>query len=117
MFNKEAKGTLEKHVKDYTIFLKNESERLAASRYDPDADLQVTNGIVKTMIDVHGHHVVRKPSMFYTYLLPILEAIAGSIFSAAFLQDNKTTFTEILMLASLVWIVVSIFMRHHHDTK
>lgn len=117
MFSREAKEALHKHVKDYTLSLKEESERVAASRYDPDGDVQVTKGIVEHMIGVHGHHVVRRPSLFYTYILPVLEAIAGGLFCTVAFKDNKTTVEEILMLLTVVGIVVSILLRHNHDTK
>lgn len=117
MFSKEAKDTLHKHVKDYALSLKDESERVAASRYDPDGEVQVTKGIVENIIGVHGHHVVRKPHLFYTYILPVLEAIAGGVFCAVAFKSSRTTLEEILMVVAVVGIVISIFMRHNHDTK
>lgn len=116
-FSKDAKDTLVKHAKNYIKTLKDESERVAASRNEPDGRMTVTKGIVESMIGVHGHHVLSKPHLFFTYLLPVLEAIAGGLFCNAFFKDTKSTGESLLMVASAVFILVSIFLRHHHDSK
>jgi hypothetical protein len=112
MFSREAKDTLHKHVKDYTLSLKEESERVAASRYDPDGDVQVTKGIVEHMIGVHGHHVVRKPSLFFTYILPLLEAIAGGSTSrVSFKYRNRSSSfnpTDRIMLHKGLWKALNV---------
>lgn len=117
MFSKEAKDSLIDHVKDYAVSLKNESERIAASRNEPDGDAKVTKSMVESMIGVHGHHIVKKPSLFFTYFLPVLEALSGAFFCSAVLKENKSFWYEMLMVFSIVAIVVSIFLRHHHDSK
>ena len=116
-FSGEAKKTFVKHLQDYAKTLKDESERLAASRKEPDANMTVTKGIVESMIGVHGHHVFKKPHLFFTYLLPVLEAIAGGLFCNAFIKETKTTPESLLMAGSVVFIILSIFWRHHHDSK
>lgn len=116
-FSKGAKDTFVKHLKDYAKTLKDESERVAASRKEPDANMTVTRGIVESMIGVHGHHVFRKPHLFFTYFLPVLEAIAGGLFCNAFFKETKTTGESLLMAGTTVFIIVSIFLRHHHDSK
>ena len=116
-FSGGAKDTLIKHVKDYVKTLKDESEHLAASRIEPDANMTVTKGIVESMIGVHGHHVLKKPHLFFTYILPVLEAVAGGIFCNAFFKEIKSTEDALLMAGSAVLIIVSIFLRHHHDSK
>ena len=42
--------------------------------------MTVTKSVVESMIGIHGHHVFAKPHFFFTYLLPVLEAIAGGFF-------------------------------------
>lgn len=117
MFSKDAMTSLTNHVKEYTVYLKNESERIAVSRSDPDGEAKVTQNMVESIISIHGHHVVKKPSFFFTYCLPVFEALSGGFFSAAVLKENKTVGWEIVMVTSFVAIVISLFLRHHHDTK
>ena len=116
-FSKDAKETLIKHIKSYINTLKDESERVAASRNEPDGKMPVTKSIVESMIGIHGHHVFAKPHFFFTYLLPVLEAIAGGFFCNAYFKDSISTGDSILMVGSAVFILISIFMRHHHDSK
>lgn len=116
-FSRDAKDTLIKHVKDYVKTLKDESEHLAASRKEPDANMTVTKGIVKSMIGVHGHHVLKTPHIFYTYILPVLEAVAGGLFCNAFFKETKSTGDALLMAGAAVFIIISILGRHHHDSK
>lgn len=116
-FSREAKDALIKHVKDYVDTLKDESEHLAATRKEPDSNMTVTKGIVDSMIGVHGHHVLRRPHFFYTYLLPVLEAVAGGLFCNAFFKDVKNTCDALLMAGTAVFIIISILLRHHHDSK
>lgn len=117
MFSKEAKDSLIDHVKEYAVSLKNESERVAASRNEPDGDAKVTKSMVDSMIGVHGHHIVKTPNLFFTYILPVLESLAGALFCSAVLKEEKSFWHEMLMVFSIVAIVVSIFFRHHHDSK
>lgn len=49
-FSKDAKETLIKHIKSYIITLKDESERVAASRNEPDGKMTVTKSVVESMI-------------------------------------------------------------------
>lgn len=116
-FSKEAKDTFVKHIKEYANTLKDESEHLAASRMDPDANMTVTKNTVESMIGVHGHHVLRRPHVFFTYILPVLEAISGGLFCNAFFKSTKSTGDALLMAGSAVFIILSIFGRHHHDSK
>ena len=116
-FSKDAKEVLIKHVKNYIKTLKDESERVAASRNEPDGKMTVTKGVVESMIGIHGHHVFTKPHIFYTYLLPVLEAIAGGFFCNVCFKDSISTGDSLIMVVSAVFILVSIFMRHHHDSK
>ena len=116
-FSRDAKDALVKHVRDYIKTLKDESEHLAASRKEPDSNMTVTKGIVESMIGVHGHHVLKTPHIFYTYILPVLEAVAGGLFCNAFFKENKSTGDALFMAGAAVFIIVSIFLRHHHDSK
>lgn len=116
-FSGDAKDALIKHVEGYVNTLKDESEHLAASRKEPDSNMTVTKGIVESMIGVHGHHVLKKPHFFYTYLLPVLEAVAGGFFCNAFFKETKSTGDALLMVGAAVFIIVSIFLRHHHESK
>ena len=115
-FSGDAKVALVKHVKEYVNTLKDESERLAAARKEPDSNMTVTKGIVESMIGVHGYHVLKRPDIFFTYLLPVLEAVAGGFFCNAFFKETKSTGDSLLMAGAAVLIIVSIFLRHHHDS-
>lgn len=117
MFSPDAKDSLIEHVKNYTTTLKDESERLALSHYDPDTEPKVSKRMVESMIGIHGFHVVRKPHWFFTYVLPVLEALAGGLICNAFMKDSRTSFEELLMIGSIVFIGVSITLRHYHDKK
>lgn len=117
MFSSDAKDALVDHVKNYTTSLKDESERLAAAHYDPDTEPKVSKRMVESIIGIHGFHVVRKPHWFYTYALPIFEALAGGLICNTIFKSNKSTFEEFLMIGSIVFIGISIALRHFHDSK
>lgn len=116
-FSKDAKATLTKHVENYIMTLKDESERLAASRNEPDGKMTVTKSIVESMIGIHGHHVFSKPNILFTYVMPVLEAIAGGFFCNAFFKENKGWIDTIIMVGTPILILISIFLRHLHDSK
>lgn len=116
-FSKDAKDIFVKHLKAYAQTLKDESEHLAASRKEPDANMTVTQGIVESMIGVHGHHVLKRPHLFFTYILPVLEAIAGGFFCNACFTETMSTGDALLMALSAVFIIFGVFLRHHHDSK
>ena len=65
-------------------------------------DPKATKGIVKSMIGVHGHHVLKTPHIFYTYILPVLEAVAGGLFCNAFFKETKSTGDALLMAGAAV---------------
>ena len=89
MFKENAKIALEKHVADYAQQLKDEAERVAIPQFQDKEDAIVYESTVNSVIGLRGHHVFKKNNVFYTYILPCVDAILGSIFASMLCIDEK----------------------------
>ena len=117
MFKSDARKTLFKHITSYTVNLKREAERLAYNKYESREDAKVSKQTIDSIIGTHGYYHLRKPHIFYTYILPVLDALNGALLAAMILQSDKKWWHGLLMGIFILLIVVSIAIRYRHDNK
>lgn len=117
MFKENAKVTLEKHVAEYALQLKNEAERVALSRSENKEDAKVSDSIVNSIIGIHGHYIFKKTDFIFTYLLPVGDAICGSVFASMLCLDDKKWWHGAIMAGAFAMLVFFIILRYIHDSK
>jgi len=117
MFKENAKIALEKHVADYAQQLKDEAERVAIPQFQDKEDAIVYESTVNSIIGLRGHHVFKKNNVFYTYILPCVDAILGSLFASMLCIDEKKWWHGAIIGLSITLIIGSIILRHFHDSN
>jgi hypothetical protein len=115
MFKDNAKTALENHVAEYAQELKDEAERVAIPQFQNKEDAIVYESTVNSVIGLRGHHVFKKTNTFFTYILPCVDAILGSLFVSMLCVDNKKWWHGAIIGVSFALIIGSIVLRHYHD--
>lgn len=114
IFSKDAKNTLTEHLQNYAEHMKTEAERIAVAQYGA-TDAKVTMDIIDGVIKTQGHHVKKKPSIFYSYILPLLGTIFGGLLCNALFKEDKTVWTGIIIAACIFCIIGVVFLSSNHE--
>ena len=116
IFTRDAKNSLNKHVQSYAEHIKEEAERIAVAQYGTN-DAKVTKDIIEGVIKLQGHHVGQKPTFFYSWLLPLLEALFGGILCNALFVKEKTFWTGVIIASCILIIFFGMFLSYKHGKR
>lgn len=116
MFGKDAKNSLTKHILSYLEHIKEEAEKVAVAR-NGITDAKVTKEIIEGVIKLQGHHVGNKPSIIFSFMFPILEAILGGLLCNALFVENKTVWHGILIASCLLSICGVVYLSYKHERR
>lgn len=114
MFGKDAKSNLTKHVLTYAEHIKEEAERVAVARYGT-TDAKVTNDIIDGVIKLQGHHVGNKPSLFFSFILPLFETLLGGVLCNTLFVEEKTVWHGVLIATCLLFICCGVYLSYKHE--
>jgi len=117
MFKNDAKKTLEVHVATYTHLLKSEAERVALSQFQNKEDAKVYDNTVKSVIGIHGHHVFKKPNVFFTYIHPIIDIICGAGIGALLSTNDKSPWHGALLATAIIVPIILYLAKYFIDSK
>lgn len=114
MFGQEAKSSLSEHVQTYMEHIKSEAEKVAVGRFGV-TDARVTKEIIDGVIKLQGHHVDKKPSPFFSYILPVLQTFFGGLLCNALFVKDKTFWTGILIATCVLLIICGVYLSSKHE--
>ncbi len=114
MFGQDAKSCLSEHAQSYIEHIKGEAEKVAVGRFGIK-DARVTKDIIEGVIKLQGHHVGKKPSVFFSYVLPLLETLFGGVLCNAVFVEDKTFWTGILIASCILLILGGVYLSFKHE--
>lgn len=116
MFAAAAKTALTNHVQLYAEFIKEEAEKIAVSRFG-SSDAKVTKEIIDGVIKLQGHYTGKRPSFFYSYVLPILEAVLGGLLCNALFKDDKTVWTGLIIASCILLLLGGVYLSYKREKQ
>lgn len=116
IFSADAKCSMSRHVQSYAEYIKEEAERIAVAHYGKN-DAKVTKEIIEGVIKLQGHYVGNKSSFFYSWLLPLLEAVFGGVLCNALFEKDKTFWTGVLIVSCILIVLAGMFLSYWHEKR